>query len=309
MKKYWTKIAAAVGPVMIIASVFWEFARITPEYRFLIQPWAMRGTEMIHGTVFLTIGVLLLIVALATAWEGSLKPAVSASIVGFVVIAATVVAAVFAERDFSFTFNPVNTAMVAMLLAAAVAVSTRSLLGKTSKWFKRALPVFLLAFIVLFGLFASTFMNSSIDVPTWQAIFVVFLAIGALTLAIRPLNMGANRMFIVATVAVWATITFSAGAIRQTLLDAQLLADQGDGIVGLSAQYKDLQAASGWWLAGIGATVTFVGAVGIWAKRRDLVAAIARARKQREAAETSTRELREAEEAYRAELEAANSGS
>jgi uncharacterized membrane protein len=155
-------------------------------------------------------------------------------------------------------------------------------------------------------------MNSTVNVPTWQAIFVIFLAIGGLTLAIRPLNMGANRMFIVATVAVWATITFSAGAIRQTLVDVQLSTDQsgdGSGLFGLSAQYKDIQAASGWWLAGVGATVTFVGAVAIWAKRRDLVAAIARARKQREAAETSTRELEEAEAAYRAELAASESAS
>ncbi|MGI9667532.1 MAG: hypothetical protein ACR2N2_10570, partial [Acidimicrobiia bacterium] len=65
--------------------------------------------------------------------------------------------------------------------------------------------------------------------------------------------------------------------------------------------YKDTQAAGGWWLAGLGATILFVGAVGLWAKRRDVVAAIARARKQREAAETSAKEIADAAEAYAAE--------
>ncbi|MCB1247384.1 MAG: hypothetical protein KDB69_08965, partial [Acidimicrobiia bacterium] len=259
-----------------------------------------------QGALFLSLGALLLIVALATAWEGSLKPAVSAAIVGFVVVAATGVALIFGDRDISLTLNPVNSAVLAILLAGAFAVSLRSLLGASVGLFKRALPVFAVMFVALFGLAFATVMDTTVTSPLWVAVFVVFLAIGALTLAIRPLDMGANRMLIVATVAVWATIVFSAGAIRETLIDTQLTTEQSNGVIGIAAQYKDVQAASGWWLAGFGATIAFVGAVGIWAKRRDLVAALARARKQRAAAEESAREIAEAEEAYRQEFEGVN---
>lgn len=306
MKKNWTKIAAAAGPLIIIASVFWEFARVNPDYRFLIQPWAIRGTEMDQGTVYVVLGSLLLVTALATAWEGSLRPAVSASIVAFVVVAATVSAYVFVDRTVSLTMNPVTVAILAILMASAFAMALRSLFGKQSVIFKRALPLFLIGLVVIGGIMSATVMNTTLEARVWVVVFIIFLAIAALALAIRPLDMGANRMLIVATVAVWMTIVFSAGSLRQTLIDTQLMTDQGDGVVGIAAQYKDTQAAGGWWLAGFGATVAFVGAVGIWARRRDLVAAIARARRQREAAEVSAREIKEAEEAYRAELEAAN---
>jgi hypothetical protein len=305
LKKYWTKIAAAAGPAIIIASAFWEMARMNPDYRFIVQPWALRGTDLTQGTVFMTLGVLLLIVALVTAWEGSLNPAVSAGVVAFVVIAATVVAFVFADKDFAFTFSPVSTAMVSMLLAAGVAMALRSLLGKKIVFFKRALPLFILAWAAIGGLMALTLINVDIEVPTWQTIFVVFLAIGALALAIRPANMGANRMLIVSTVAVWVTIVASAGAMRQALIDAQMAFVFPDGTTGLSAAYKDTQAAAGWWLAGLGVTVAFVGAVGLWARRRDLVATIARAKRQRAAAEVSAREIEEAQAAYEQELAAA----
>ncbi len=57
-----------------------------------------------------------------------------------------------------------------------------------------------------------------------------------------------------------------------------------------------------------GTFIVFVGAVGLWAKRRDIVAAIARAKKQREAAEESSREIQEAAEAYARENETAAAG-
>lgn len=302
MKKNWTKIAAAVGPAIIIASVFWEMARMNPDFRFNVQPWSLRGTELTQGTVFIILGLLLLAVALVTAWEGSLKPAVSAGVVGFVVVAATVVAYVFADKDFAFTFSPVSTGIVSMLLAAGVAMALRSLFGKNGWLFKRALPIFFVIWAIIGGLMAVTLINTEIEVPTWQTIFVVFLAIAALAVAIRPLDMGANRMLIVSTVAVWVTIIASAGAMRQALVDEQLAFVYPDGTTGVGAQYQNTQAAGGWWLAGLGVTVAFVGAVGLWARRRDLVATIARAKRQRAAAEVSAKEIAEAQEAYEREL-------
>ena len=307
LKKNWTKIAATAGPAIVIAAVFWEMVRMNPDYRFLVEPWALRGTDLTQGTVFLVLGVLLLLVAAVTAWEGSLRPTVSASVVVFVVIAATAVAFVFADKDFTFTFSPVSTGIVSMILAAAFAMALRSLLGAKHGMFKRALPWFIVAWMIIGGLMAVTLMNTPLEMPTWQTIFVVFLAIGGLALAIRPLDMGANRMLIVSTVAVWATIISSAGAMRQTLINEQAAYVFPDGTTGLAAAYKDTQAAGGWWLAGFGVTIAFVGAVGLWARRRDLVATIARAKRQRAAAEVSAKEIADAQAAYEQELAAAAS--
>ncbi len=100
-------------------------------------------------------------------------------------------------------------------------------------------------------------------------------------------------------------IILSAGAIRQALITAQTAAVQPGGATGISAQYKDVQTAGGWWLAGLAITVAWAGAIGLWAKRRDLVAARARARNQRAAADKSAQEIQDAYDEYQREQAAA----
>jgi hypothetical protein len=107
------------------------------------------------------------------------------------------------------------------------------------------------------------------------------------------------------TVAAWGVIILSAGTIRQSLISAQTPFVQSNGVTGISSQYKDVQTAGGWWLAGLGITVAWVGAIGLWAKRRDIVAARARARKQRAAADTSAQEIQDAYDEYQREQAAA----
>lgn len=304
MKKNWTKIAVALGPALIIASVFWEFARMQPDYKFLIEPWAMKGTEMVHGDVFLAVGIALLIAGVATSWEQATKPLNSALIVLFIVASSVGIAAVFGDKDVSLTINPVWAGMLSLVFGAGLAVGLRSRLGDRFSFLKRALPMFVVLFAVIYALIAATTLNSTVTMASWTAILVVMGFFGALTTVLKPLDMAANRMLILGTVAVWATITASAGAMRSTLMTTQL------ELNGISAQYKDTQAASGWWIAGFGVTLAFFGAVGLWAKRRDFVAAIARAKKQRAAADKSTREIQEALDAYEAEIaERAASGS
>jgi hypothetical protein len=146
-------------------------------------------------------------------------------------------------------------------------------------------------------------------VPAWIVVLIVFLVMAGLSISIRPGNVAANRMMIFATVAGWGVVVFSAGAIRQSLITAQKAFLQTDGSAGVAAQYKDVQTAGGWWLAGLGVTIAWVGAIGLWAKRRDIVAALARARRQRAAAEESAREIQEALEAYEREQAQATASS
>lgn len=305
MKKYWTKIAIALGPTVIIASVVWEFARTNPEYNFLIEPWALRGYETDFGIVYAVLGLLLLIGGVATSWEGTLRDSVSAAIAGYFVIAMTVFAFVFGEEELTISVTTVMNAFMSLVLAAGVSLALRSLLRDRVRLFRRALPIGIVLFFVFFAMFAVTIVGTDVTTRPWALVFVLSVLAGALSVAIRPINMAANRMLILASVAGWAVILMSAGALRQGLIDEQAITEQVGGAVGVSAQYKDTQAAAGWWLAGFGITILFVGAVGLWAKRRDIVAALARARRQREAAEISAREIEEAAEAYAREQQRA----
>jgi len=305
VKKNWTKIVLALGPVILMSSITWEYARTSPDYNFLIQPWSMRGYETTHGWVIAVMGALLLIGSLLTAWEGSMSPRVSAAVTGYLVVASTAFAAIFTiGTDRSTVTIPLTTitiVAISAVLAATVSLATRSRLRHKSALFKRALPLFVAAFALFFLLIDAVASSSEITIAIWVAVFVLFLLMAGLSVSIKPADVAANRMLIFTSVAAWTVVVLSAGAIRQTLLNTQRLFDQGGGVTGVSAQYKDTQAATGWWLAGFAATVLFVGAVGLWAKRRDIVAAMERARKQREAAEESSREIREALEAFEKE--------
>ena len=164
-------------------------------------------------------------------------------------------------------------------------------------------------YLGFFFIFSATIAGNPATLETWILVLLVSLAFGALSITIKPMDMGANRMLIAGTVVGWAVVLLSAGAIRRSLIDLRMSTDQGNGITGIAAQYKDTQAAGGWWLAGFGASVMFIGAVGLWAKQRDIVAAITRAKKQRSAAEKSAIEIADAAEAYAREHEGISAAS
>jgi hypothetical protein len=311
VKKNWTKIALAVGPMIMIATVAWEYARMKPDYNFLVQPWSLRGYDMTHGWVIATLGVLLLIGALLTSWEGSGKPAISAAVTMYLLVAATGFTAFFTvgtERATTeLTIETVSGIMISTLLAASISLSLRSLLKDKSVVFKRALPMFVVLLIIFSVAISTTIRGSQLSIQTWLLVLIVFLVMAGLSISISPAAVAANRMMIFTTVAAWAVVVLSAGGIRQNLISAQKAFVYADGATGVSAQYKDVQTAGGWWLAGLGITVAWVGAIGLWAKRRDIVAALARARKQRAAAEESAQEIQDAYDEYQREQATAKS--
>ena len=308
MKKNWTKIALVLGPAIMIASISWEYARLKPDYNFLIEPWSLRGFEVPQGWAIAAMGALLLIGGLLVSWEGSLKPSISVAVTTYLVAAATGLAAFFTvgtERAVTdITVQTVSGIIIAAFLAASISLSLRSLLKDKSALFKRALPIFAILFVV-FAIFISTIAGSQVSIQTWVLVLIIFLVMAGLSISIRPVDVAANRMMIFTAVAAWGVIILSAGAIRQGLISAQTAFVQSNGVSGVSAQYKDVQTAGGWWLAGLGITVAWVGAIGLWAKRRDIVAARARAKKQRTAADTSAQEIQDAYDAYHKEQAAA----
>lgn len=287
----------------MLASIFWEYARTSPDYNFLIEPWSVRGFEIVHGAVIGVAAALLLLGSLLTSMQRAMKPRNSALIVSYIVVAATGFTAMFARDSITITISPSTNVILSILLGSVLSLALRSLLGDSVKLLSRATLTFIPLVLVFFLLFAASIMDDPISVPAWLLVFIVFLTNGMLSIAIRPIDMGANRMLLMASVAGWGLVTFSAGAIRQSLIDIQMVTDQGGGVFGIAAPYKDTQAAGGWWLAGFGGFVMFIGAVGLWAKRRDVVAAVARAKRQRAAAEQSAREIQDAADAYAREHE------
>lgn len=301
MKKNWTKIAIALGPAIIIASVVWEVARVNQSFSFVIAPWSIRGYDSDHGALYAALGILLLLGGLAVSWEGAMRNRISIAISAYFVVASTAFAFILADREITLTVTTVMSVVVATILATATSLALRSTLGQRIRFFRRAMPSFLIVFALVVGVLSATVVGSELELETWILVLFVALLSGGLSIAIQPIGLAANRALIVASVAAWAVIVMSAGAMRQHLIEIQMATVQADGTTGLSAQYKDVQAAPGWWLAGLGATILFVGAVGLWARRRDIVATHARARRQRAAAEVSAREIQEAAEAYAAE--------
>jgi hypothetical protein len=310
VKKNWTKIALVLGPMIMIASVTWEYARMKPDYNFLVHPWSLRGYDMIHGWAILTMGVLLLIGGVLTSWEGSGRPAISAAVTMYLVAAATGFAAFFTigtdQATTELTIETVSGIIISALLGASISLSLRSLFKDMSVVFKRAFPIFVVLFIIFSIAISTTISGNQLSIQTWGLVLIVFLIMAGLSISIRPAAVAANRMMIFTTVAAWAVVVLSAGAIRQNLISAQKAFIYADGATEVSAQYKDAQTAGGWWLAGLGITVAWVGAIGLWAKRRDIVAAMARARKQRVAAEESAQEIQDAYDAYQREQAAAS---
>ena len=81
------------------------------------------------------------------------------------------------------------------------------------------------------------------------------------------------------------------GSVRSNLLGRQV------ETIGVSADYLDSQITSGVMLTWLGSIIMILGAVGMWAKRRDQLEARDRAQRQRETAEESAQELGEKLEA------------
>jgi hypothetical protein len=137
--KNWSKIALVLGPMIMIAL---DYTRLEPDYNFLIQPWSWRGYETRHARAILAIGAVVVIGGLLSAWEGFIRPAVSAGVKMYLVAAATGVAALFTTGTdravTNITPETVSGLMVSAMLAVSVSASLRSMFRDKSVVFKRA---------------------------------------------------------------------------------------------------------------------------------------------------------------------------
>jgi hypothetical protein len=282
----WVGVA---GALLIIQSTFWEFARMRPDFNFLVEPWSMRGTEMVHGDIYVATGLALLAGLTAVAMKPSERPAIGAAIAVAMTAAAVVITAVFVDRELVITFSFIVQAVLAIVSAivlyrlASILLGEDRIVGWASLGATAAAVAigFILAFVILNGV--------TLSVGAAVAMLVAMLPLLALALSGQPSELIANRMLVMMAFVAILALGLQGGAIRQTLVDAQAAAD-----FGAPADYKDTQVTSGYFWAQLGALMVFVSAVGQWAKRRDHILNVRRARRQRAAAEASAREIQEA---------------
>lgn len=301
MKRYWTGIAIALGSLTVVATFVWEMARTKPDYRFLVEPWAIKGYDSVHGWVFVSIGLALLAggMIVLTEWStGKIGRYVS---LGYFVAAGTAIALAFASEPQTVTLAPVMGLLVAVFLTLIVFRFSKELLIRSASIFRNTwvrLLTGVAMFAVVYLVMRATVIGKELELDTPIWIFILMAVLALYALAAVPRGLAADRMLIYSTMLAMVVIVTSAGALRSTLIRLQVEAQ------GVSAEFRDTQAGLGWFLAVFALVVVFVGAVGLWARRRDLLIASDRARRQRAAAEKSAAEIKAAEEAYLASVQA-----
>ena len=306
MKHQWSKIALVLGPVIVMASIVWEYARTNPAYTFLVEPWALRGYEMPEGWMYFAIGAGLLLLGLAVMPSKAVELPYAAAVVGITTVVAGILGLVLGPDSISITFNGLIMALLSLLLWIMAYRTFKSLILPRVPSLDRFLIRTVVSLGTLVGIFAIIFFTvgeSTISMNPGVALFIGVGLLALFALATAPHGLAANRLLIYLSVVAGAIVTLSGGALRTSLREAQVDA------IGIAAQYKDVQVSYGWFIALFGMAVVFVGAVAVWATRRDIIIARARARAQREAAEKSAQEIREAYEQYEREKATAAASS
>ncbi|GBE25256.1 hypothetical protein BMS3Bbin02_01541 [bacterium BMS3Bbin02] len=289
MKKKLFNALPIIGALFVIQSVFWEFARMKPDYAFLVEPWSIRGTESDHAAIFVAIGVVLLISSIAVMSKQSEHPKRGSLISVAIALLAIAVAAAFGDPGRTKGLGGIGAAIIAILIGRALTrliprytrlMSEYSSNRSTVEIWKARAVLLLSIGIVYVPLNAADPQLAPVPLTALLAAAIVIASVVK-----DPIELAANRTLILGSLGALSTLAFSAGALRSNLLTNQRAF--GD----IAAQYKDTQVTSGWLFAVAGAALVLIGAISMWAKRRDIIMNNRRIRKQREAAEKSKREL------------------
>jgi len=334
-----TRWVAPTGALLVIVAVVFEFARMKPANQYLVEPWSLRGYEMTIGALYIAVGVALLIGILLVVWPRSEETMIGTAIVAYLGLAAVVIVAVFARdevvdpetgaivRDaagevayeaatITFTMTDFYAILISFLLAL---IMTRMLKGPLTEHegLKRrfgtirvfaGLLIFAVSFAVAFFAIKLLAGGDEISLLAWVAILVVAILLVTLSLVTKPRQLASNRMLIYATLLAAVAVGFVGGAMRSTLIRAQTETFEAGVEAGLEAdllfspgRYQDTQVTSGYFLANIGILMVFIGAVALWAKRRDHILNLQRADRQRQAAQLSAEEIQAAIDAANAD--------
>lgn len=287
------RILAIVGPIITIQTILWEYARMHPNYRFIVEPWALRGLDMAQGRVFASIGAATLVVGLLAMHDSAKKQTIGMAITAVMVALGIIITAIFAPSS-GYELRTMATTGLALVYGFGAMKLGRRLLPKVKilqgvlGGLIVTLGLALLAFLAIRSLFGGSAQSPALIAA------LVFVGLGLVAVAGFPVELAANRAFIFATVVGGLVIARVGPSLRAGLVTAQME-------MGSAGQYKDTQTTNGWMIASLGMFLAFVGAVGLWARRRDYIASQRRAAQQREAAEKSAAEIEAAAAARAAE--------
>lgn len=275
-----------IGMVLMATSPAWEYIRVRPDYQFIVSPWSIRGYQFTQGKIIAVTATVILVLALLMAYRVITESTGHATaVVVFMVLYAMGVAAYAGVDDVILGgFGVVLVAILAAIVIGVIVVSR--LPERIPKGQRNAIKVaiwivgtFVLARFVLSPLFGGT------QRPLWMVFLLVFGIIGTFSLVRPPRALAPWRTVINAIAAIWLTSITMVSSLRFELL--QMQRDVSD----IATGYGDVGITSGVLLAWLGGLLGIVGAVGMWAKRRDEIDSHERARRQQAAARESEAQL------------------
>lgn len=289
MKRHLVRNLAILGAVMVIASIGFEYVRMAPSYRFVVEPWSFRGYDLTQGRVVAALGVgLLAILLLAASSRGS---TLFNAGVGFGVWLAAVLVAQFPDpRPLNLELTPFAAVVITLALAYILArgivnVLADRLPGKTRRYVNLGLVV-VLFLVGYLAIARPNFVDPhSMEVELSVIVAVVMGVVVLSAATAQPRELAVARIAIVSTLAGWITIAAVGAGARTHLIQEQVKA------IGVSGTYRDSQITSGLMIAFGGVLIAFLASVGIWARKRDRLLIQARAERQHKAAKDSAAEL------------------
>jgi hypothetical protein len=278
-----------LGAGLMATSMFWEYARMKPDYRYLVNPWSLRGFETTQGLVICAIGLAVMALAVPLSLRLLKGGLVESILVAGAVTAFGTLVPVFAGAPDQQVGGFLLWALALLTGLAAVAVVKRFLPADLTRSLRRLINIGVLAAVVVaaaLGVYRPLFGDTA--VPAWALVLVFMLTIDVLAIARVPYELASYRLLLNVTLLGWIVALVCAGAVRSTLF--RLQTDN----MGVPAEYRDIQITSGVLIAWVGGLLAFVGAVALWAHRRDELEEHSRAGRQLAVADLSATELEEA---------------
>jgi hypothetical protein len=278
-----------LGTGLMAISVFWEYARVKPDYRFIVEPWSIRGYETTQGWVIAAGALAALALALPLSLHLLKGKLIESLLVAGLATAFVALAAVLADAPDQQPGGMLVWGLAFLLGVAVVALVSRLLPEEAlGSWRKPTLFGVFAGITVLAGLVVYHQLLASRTVPLWMLLLILMVTLDIMLISRRPQELAPYRLLLVGVTLVWIVALVCAGALRSTLLRLQLDA------MGIGAEYRDIQITSGILITWAGGMLAFAGAVALWARRRDELEEHSRAGQQLAVAAVSAAEQQEA---------------
>jgi len=277
-----------LGTGLMATSVCWEYARMKPAYRYIVEPWSLRGYETTQGWVILAGSLALMALAIPLSLRLLKGTLIESIVVAGAVTAFAAAVPVLADAPDQDLGGGAVWSLAVLLGLAALAVVGRVLPASLPGWARRLSLLGTFAGVtVLAGLVVYGPLLGDHIVPLWLVVLILMLTLDILVIARPPVELASYRLLLIGVTLVWIVTLVCAGALRSTLLRLQVE-------TGSAAEYREMQITSGILIAWVGGLLAFAGSVALWARRRDELEEHSRAGQQLAVATLSATELEEA---------------